>query len=154
MMKHIISPCDAYDMWYDDDFDWIFDEEHSLWRLDQGYIAIKIYGRLYRLHRLLWRLAYGDAPHMLDHIDGNVADNRLDNLRPTSARLNALNSYKHRAGKLPGTTFDRGKYKAYRWTPDKYYHLGYYDTEEEAHARWLEEITRLGQYSQYFPERA
>jgi hypothetical protein len=56
-----------------------------------GYPGLYYDGRLVSLYRLLWTLKYGSCPKMLDHINTNKLDNRLENLRPASFFLNNRN---------------------------------------------------------------
>ena len=54
-----------------------------------GYRQIKIAGRIYQAHYLVWLLHTGIWPtHELDHEDGNRDNNRYDNLRPATHAQN------------------------------------------------------------------
>ena len=46
-----------------------------------------------RAHRLIWELEVGKIPEgmVIDHIDGNGLNNKLDNLRLVTMRQNAMN---------------------------------------------------------------
>ena len=56
------------------------------WRADDG-------PRTYAVHRLVWALGHGRDPHPLevDHIDGNQANNALENLRACDRSGNSRN---------------------------------------------------------------
>lgn len=58
----------------------------------KGYVKIQINHVATYAHRVIWILAYGYIPKMLDHINQNPGDNRLCNLKETNHSENALNS--------------------------------------------------------------
>jgi hypothetical protein len=58
-----------------------------------GYIHIGICGKKYRAHRLAWLYTYGFLPeNLLDHINRDRADNRIDNLRAVDMVENTKNN--------------------------------------------------------------
>lgn len=58
-----------------------------------GYLAVVIAGRSYRLHRIIWLMVYGYLPeNHIDHINRKRADNRLCNLREVTASCNMRNA--------------------------------------------------------------
>lgn len=61
---------------------------------DRTYYKLgAIFNRMYRAHRVAWALTHGDWPDaMIDHIDGDPANNKLSNLRVVSVRENAMNA--------------------------------------------------------------
>lgn len=48
---------------------------------DRGYWKIKIDGKLYRVHRLVFFYFNGYCPNEIDHIDENKSNNLIENLR-------------------------------------------------------------------------
>ncbi len=58
------------------------------------YPRKKINGKSYYVHRLLWEEAHGPIPDgmMVDHINGDPKDNRLENLRCVTRGQNKHNS--------------------------------------------------------------
>ena len=111
----------------------------------EGYnrCSITIDGSRKRLleHRLVWKLANPDwdiwdssMDNLIDHYNRNKRDNRLENLHVVNKQQNNWNT------DAKGYCFDEatGKYKAYIRINYVLKHLGYYATEEEARASYLE----------------
>ncbi len=50
-----------------------------------GYLRIRVAGKQYRAHRLAWLYVYGKFPsEHIDHINHDILDNRIENLRDSS----------------------------------------------------------------------
>jgi hypothetical protein len=56
-----------------------------------GYIQISIDGKLHNAHRLVFMLHHGWAPEIIDHVDGDRSNNKIENLRPATWRQNLQN---------------------------------------------------------------
>jgi hypothetical protein len=112
------------------------------WYLNQGYAVARQAGKFVKMHRLAWVIMNGPpVPPIIDHINRNKLDNRIENLRPASARLNTLNRT------LPNSTGARGVRFFSRSTRRPYMarikgldgrrrHLGSFATIEEASAAY------------------
>ena len=123
----------------------------------RGYVQIGVDGRRYAEHRLVWWLVKGEDCEVLDHIDRNKANNRVENLRPATKAQNAANN-SHAGGTLgiPGVRILRGRaghkkpYAAYLSHQGRQDHLGYYATAEEAfEAHKAAHLARYGAHSKY-----
>ena len=117
------------------------------WTHNEGYIALRIDRVSYLAHRLAWLYVFGRWPiDQLDHINGNRSDNRIQNLRECSNAENCQNVKAHRdgAGKR-GTTFDKrvGRWIASIGLDGKRYHIGYFDTQEQASSAYEAEKRRV-----------
>jgi hypothetical protein len=107
------------------------------WLTKLGYIELKIDGTMYKAHRLAWLYVHGVMPDGdVDHINLNRADNRIANLRPASRTQNQLNREKSPTNKsgFKGVSLRKGtgKYVAQASYEGKKYHLGLFDTPEQA----------------------
>lgn len=62
------------------------DRRNGLGSFDKdGYKIIKIKGKQFKEHRIIWFLHYGEFPKSeLDHINRNRQDNRIENLRESN----------------------------------------------------------------------
>ena len=60
----------------------------------KDYEVIRINGKGYRSHRLAWLYCYGVNPAMIDHINGNSVDNKIENLREVTSMQNNQNHCK------------------------------------------------------------
>jgi hypothetical protein len=107
----------------------------------QGYLTVDL-SRAYckktarntRVHRVAWFLYYGVWPSsQIDHINGDKKDNRIENLRLTTQRLNQANRFARTdvTSRFKGVGRSRGKWRAYICHP-KFTHLGYFLKEEDA----------------------
>jgi hypothetical protein len=110
-----------------------------------GYIKIKIKQRGIWAHRLAWAFVYGVMPSgLIDHINGDPSDNRIENLRNVDAKTNSENERKGRRRKLKG--FLLGAHWSESWSRWKSSissggtttHLGWFDTEEQAHRAYVQ----------------
>ena len=69
------------------------DRRNSLGRYNEdGYRVVKIKGRYFTVHRIVWLLNTGDFPDKeIDHINRVRDDNRIENLRCVDRLTNVLN---------------------------------------------------------------
>jgi hypothetical protein len=102
-----------------------------------GYLKTLINRKPYRVHRLVFMMHHGYLPELLDHIDGDPQNNRIENLRPATYSQNNLNRGKHKRNTsgYKGVTWvaTAGRYSSRLAIDGKRLFLGYFDTPEEAH---------------------
>ena len=108
-----------------------------------GYVLIGLNGRVYRAHRLAWYFTHGQWPEqVIDHIDGNRANNALANLREVTIAQNAQNIHRaHRDSACGLLGVEKhtqcNRYGARISAGGRRRYLGLYKTAEEAHAAYL-----------------
>lgn len=57
-----------------------------------GYLHVSFDGKKQKLHRLIWEYHNGSQPEgVIDHINGDKTDNRIENLRDVSQQTNCQN---------------------------------------------------------------
>jgi len=62
---------------------------------ERGWLRVKINNTDYRVHRIVWKMYYGEDPPVgleIDHINRNKVDNRISNLRVVTHKENLANS--------------------------------------------------------------
>jgi hypothetical protein len=58
---------------------------------DHGYRRVSIRRSFFYVHRIIWKMATEMEPDVIDHINGDGMDNRLNNLRSCSQKENCRN---------------------------------------------------------------
>lgn len=53
-------------------------------KFTNGYHRVCIKGKTYKLHRIIFLYHFGYLPEIVDHIDCNKSNNRIENLRPAN----------------------------------------------------------------------
>jgi hypothetical protein len=114
----------------------------------KGYCEVYFRGAGIKYHTIIWILVKGgieDADAVIDHIDGDKLNNKIENLRLVSNRENCQNKESHRNGRLQGCYFHKqnNKWKAQIVTNGKVIALGYYETELDAHGVYCKALTML-----------
>lgn len=119
-----------------------------------GYRQIKVNYKSYCTHRLIFLLFNGHLPEIIDHINGNKLDNRIENLREVTPQENAFNSKisKSNTSGIKGVTWCKGrnKYKSQVQKDGKTHFLGYYDDILAAENKVKEHREQLhGEFSRH-----
>lgn len=112
----------------------------------KGYLEVKVDGRKLKAHRVAWALIHGAFPaEMLDHINGNRADNRMANLRPAN---NAQNQWNRRtldrnSSGLKGAYRSGKGWKSLIQVNGERIDLGWFATAEAANAAYVDAAKQL-----------
>lgn len=104
---------------------------------DAGYRAVLVDGSKYQEHRLVWLYVHGIWPDgLIDHINGDKSDNRLENLRVVDHMGNMQNQPKARKTNRTGFAGVRPHGKKFQadiriWGERRV--LGTFETAEQAY---------------------
>jgi len=146
MIKNILE-CDFK---YEDDKLYRYSTYYKKWKCcndvkpnNKGYINICINKKLYALHRLIykyhnedWDITDTSNNNLIDHININSLDNRIENLRVVNHSQNCRNKNKRQncSSKYIGVSWHKtnNKWIAHIRINGKSKNLGYFDNEEEA----------------------
>ena len=124
-----------------------YHDGHLIWKIDSGsrkvkgqiagsteasgHRSLKWKGKRYKIHRLIYLMHHGHAPEFLDHIDGDPANNKVENLRPITKSQNMMNSKSRSDHK--NVSWHKG---TSRWrvavTKDRKQYASFHKTLEEA----------------------
>lgn len=97
MNKRVKIPCqqklnELFD--YDPSTGYLFDagtSKRADYKHGRGYRCVYIKDRAYMAHRVIWKMKRGVVPEYLDHINMDKSDNRMENIRAASSKINSLN---------------------------------------------------------------
>lgn len=119
-----------------------------------GYWLVNFGGRVYTAQRLVWGLAYGADPgqRVVDHINRDRFDNRVENLRLADHSGNAFNikQFAHNKTGVRGVSFNQRDQVFYAQikVDRRSIHLGSFKTlEAAAAARKAAELAIAGKFS-------
>jgi len=96
------------------------------------YVRITIDGQKYLAHRLIFMMFHGYIPEIIDHINGNKNDNRIENLRAATKSQNNYNTKPKNNFKNVSFYARTGKWQVQIRYDKKVLHLGYFDNVELA----------------------
>lgn len=114
----------------------------------KGYARIRLNKKHFFLHRVAWFFYYGSWPDcLIDHINGDRADNRISNLREASFSENARSKgiQKNNKTGYKGISKVKGCYSRFSARivlPSGLKYIGSYKSEEEAHAAYIAEAQK------------
>ena len=120
-----------------------------------GYRTIRIYGKKYSYHRILWYLTTKRDPGELqiDHKNTIKSDNRFSNLRLVTNQQNQWNVAHRKTNKSGYIGVSRAGYRKWRCcisvnNKDKY--IGTFTTKDEASAAYINAARELrGTYARW-----
>jgi hypothetical protein len=111
------------------------------WSNACGYREMKIDGRCYLAHRIVWLYVHGEWPAAdIDHINGDRMDNRLANLRDVSRSVNCQNKKKARSDNSTGflgVSRLGDEYVAQIFVNGRNIKIGQFETPEFSHQAYL-----------------
>jgi len=101
-----------------------------------GYVNVRLGGRTYTAHRLVWLYVHGCFPDLIDHVDRDRTNNRLSNLRLATKAQNNFNRLQRQLVGVRKTP--TGRWRATIGIKGKKFHLGTFDRFEDAsHSYWV-----------------
>lgn len=105
-----------------------------------GHLSVEISGKSYGVHRIIWKMYYGDDPVSdIDHINHDPKDNSIENLRIATVSQNLANSKIYKCNKtgFKGVSETRsGKFRARIRVNSVLLYLGEYKTKFEASSEY------------------
>ena len=119
----------------------------------RGDLDVMVDGVRYGVHRIAWAMHYREQPpRLIDHINGDPGDNRIENLRPATHSQNAANAFRHGEKKLglaKGVSLTpAGRYAASVYKDGVRHNCGTFGSEDEAHAAYLAKASAVfGEYA-------
>jgi hypothetical protein len=74
------------------------------------YARLVVDGKAYAMHRLVFLYCHGYLPKIIDHIDNDRTNNKIENLREVTQQQNCLNriTHKNNSSGMKNIHFDKG----------------------------------------------
>lgn len=126
-------------------------------RKPNGYCEVRLDGKLHGTHRLIYMMINGTMPKIVDHIDGNPSNNRIENLRCATHAENTWNSKraKNNSSGFKGVQKHKDKWVAIVIFHGKRHRLGVFkDAIEAAKAVSLARIELHGEFANHGKHKA
>jgi hypothetical protein len=103
-------------------------------KIRNGYLTGKVEGKTYLAHRVIWKMACGEDPEFIDHINGRKDDNRIANIRSVPYAENTKNKALHRNNKsgIVGVRRDGSAWRAVIQVDGKKMEVGRHKRIEDA----------------------
>lgn len=119
-----------------------------------GYYNIKIFGKRYKLHRIIFLYHFGSFNGLIDHKDTNTGNNKIENLRLANESQNNYNSNKSKNNKsgFKGVSWQNSvkKWKVQIDANKKRFYLGLYSSPELAHEAYKKAALELhGEFARF-----
>lgn len=107
-----------------------------------GYRHLRVSGRRLKAHRVAWFMFYGAPPDgVIDHINGNPDDNRIENLRCVTQKVNSENikgpKKNNKSTGVLGVYTHGSRFVSKIMSSRRSVHLGVFDSIEEAQEAYL-----------------
>lgn len=115
------------------------------------YAVVYINAKSYLVHKLIYLWHTGEWPKIVDHIDNDKRNNKIENLRAATASQNMMNR-KGWSGRYKGVYPAGDKWAAKITVDRRVYELGTFDTEDEAFCAYKQMADKLhGEFAKYAP---
>ena len=105
-------------------------------KTQDNYLEAGVDGKNIRVHRIIYFMFYGYLPRVVDHINGNTLDNRIENLRAATHSQNSWNakiSKRNKSG-VKGVSWHKtaSKWVAHIGIKRKLVYLGLHESLQQA----------------------
>lgn len=102
----------------------------------RGYRQVYLEARAYLLHRLIFFWHHGYFPKVVDHIDGDISNNKIENLQGCDQKVNIAKAktFSTNTSGFKGVHYNKAaqKYESYYFRNNKKVYCGLFETAEEA----------------------
>lgn len=102
----------------------------------KSYVCVGFLGKLWFIHRVIFKIIYNFEPEQIDHINGNGLDNRMCNLRASDQNDNGKNKHRlsNNTSGICGVGFHRlsNRWRARITVDGKAIFIGAFKTFDEA----------------------